>query len=197
MCFAEYVAYVCGHTSVAVNRPCPMTTHLHNNPVCPKPACRPFLAHTMCHPCTRIMHSRRVDIAEYEHRFMHERGACDCEVQFPALLQPRVVRRSSAVTEEDEAAATTENGVDAGTSTTDYALLQGELSPMSSCDIDRPSTQQNTSDQAEKATIPLFQESQVGEKVEIAVRLSSLYAAEWTGDHAELHKSGQCHCPRG
>ncbi|KAJ1331071.1 hypothetical protein MN608_04527 [Microdochium nivale] len=37
MCIIEFVAYTCGHRSVPVHRPCPMTTSLHTNPVCPPP----------------------------------------------------------------------------------------------------------------------------------------------------------------
>lgn len=180
MCFAEYLAYTCGHTSIAVNRPCPMTTHLHNNPCCPRPACRPFLAHAMCTSCNRILHARRVDIAEYEHRWMHERGACGCDVQFPALLHPRIVQRSTAVAND-------------GTSDAGFAsAVQPEFVPRGGRGTGR---QPDTRRRGKGAEIPLYQEAQVGENVEVAVRLPSLYAAEWTNDHAKLHMSGQCKCP--
>ncbi|KAI8954150.1 hypothetical protein F4801DRAFT_596228 [Xylaria longipes] len=169
MCFAEYLAYTCGHTSIAVNRPCPMTTHLHNNPCCSRPACRPFLAHTMCPACNRILHARRVDIAEYEHRWMHERGACGCDVQFPALLHPRVVQRSTVVA--------------------------GENCTVGKTDAGRQPTESDIRGRGEGAAIPLYHEAQVGESVEVAVRLPSLYAAEWSSDHAKLHETGQCKCP--
>ncbi|KAI1740036.1 hypothetical protein F4680DRAFT_458758 [Xylaria scruposa] len=174
MCFSEYLAYTCGHTSIAVNRPCPMTTHLHNNPCCPRPACRPFLGHTMCPACERIQHARRVDIAEYEHRWMHERGACGCPVRFPFLMHPRVVQRSTAFTGED-------GFDDAGASAPPGFFAAGQQAI-------QPGRDDGTS-------IPLFQEAQVGKSFEVAVRLPSLYAAEWTSDHAKLHESGQCKCP--
>ncbi|KAI0442290.1 hypothetical protein F4803DRAFT_551310 [Xylaria telfairii] len=179
MCFAEYLAYTCGHTSIAVNRPCPMTTHLHNNPCCPRPACRPFLAQVMCTSCNRILHARRVDIAEYEHRWMHERGACGCDVQFPALLHPRIVQRSTAVADD-------------GASGAGSASVRPEFVPRGGRGTGR---QPESLRRGKGAEIPLYQEAQVGENVEVAVRLSSLYAAEWTNDHAKLHKSGQCNCP--
>ncbi|KAI1105503.1 hypothetical protein F4804DRAFT_350518 [Jackrogersella minutella] len=91
MCFIEYLGYTCGHTSLPIKRPCPMTTSLHDNPCCPQPAARPILAATMCPSCARILHARWVNIIVHEHRFMHERGACRCEVRFPHLQEPRLV----------------------------------------------------------------------------------------------------------
>ncbi|KAI3322047.1 hypothetical protein HD806DRAFT_545284 [Xylariaceae sp. AK1471] len=191
MCFTEYVAYLCGHTSTAVNRPCPMTTHLHSNPCCLKPACRPFLAHTMCHPCHRIMHGRKIDIIEYEHLWMHERGACKCDVQFPALQQPRLVHRPSAVEDESGTAAATET--DAGASDAGAVPPQSAATTMHTSA--RHLRQSDTPGQEEGTEIPLYQEVQVGKSVEVFVRLPSLYGAEWTKDHAKLHQTGQCKCP--
>ncbi|KAI2473652.1 hypothetical protein F4781DRAFT_140175 [Annulohypoxylon bovei var. microspora] len=91
MCFTEYLGYTCGHTSIPVERPCPMTTQAHTNQICPKPAARPLLAATMCPACARILHGRWVNIIVHEHQFMHARGACSCDVRFPHMQQPRVV----------------------------------------------------------------------------------------------------------
>ncbi|KAI1443084.1 hypothetical protein F5Y02DRAFT_226832 [Annulohypoxylon stygium] len=91
MCFTEFLGYTCGHTSVPVKRPCPMTTQSHVNPVCPSPACRPLLALTMCPSCARIVHGRWIDIVVHEHQFMHARGVCHCPVRFPPHQQPRVL----------------------------------------------------------------------------------------------------------
>ncbi|KAI5862216.1 hypothetical protein GGS23DRAFT_597831 [Durotheca rogersii] len=92
MCFTEYIGYTCGHTSLSVKRPCPLTTQLFNNPVCPGVgAARPILAESLCPACSRIIHGRCVNIIENEHRFMHARGACPCPVRFPHLMQPRVI----------------------------------------------------------------------------------------------------------
>ncbi|KAI1408786.1 hypothetical protein F5Y13DRAFT_204534 [Hypoxylon sp. FL1857] len=102
MCFIEYLGYTCGHTSIPVKRPCPLTTQLYNNPCCPNAAARPLLAQTMCPGCARVLHGRYVNIIEHEHRFMHERGACNCEVKFPYLQQPRVIQH-----EEPELVPTT------------------------------------------------------------------------------------------
>ncbi|KAK3383304.1 hypothetical protein B0T24DRAFT_43932 [Lasiosphaeria ovina] len=32
-------------------------------------------------------------------------------------------------------------------------------------------------------------------KTRVAIRLPGLYAAEWVGDHRELHRTGRCQCP--
>ncbi|KAI0114005.1 hypothetical protein GGR51DRAFT_578255 [Nemania sp. FL0031] len=195
MCFTEYLGYTCGHCSVAVNRPCPMTTHLFNNPCCPKPANRPYLAGTMCYPCSRIIHGRKIDIAEYEHRWMHERGACGCEVQFPAMQEPKLVQRTWHGDRNDNGAYTSAPTARAGPSTsyagpstacagpsTAYAGPSNQQAPPMPC-------------RGQGTGVPLFEEARVGGNVEVAVRLSSLYAAEWTEDHAKLHESGQCQCP--
>ncbi|KAI1502445.1 hypothetical protein F5X99DRAFT_427377 [Biscogniauxia marginata] len=137
-----------------------MTTHLHSNPCCPCPATRPFLASEMCPACARILHGRWVQILEMEHRFMHERGACGCEVRFPALQQPRLV---TATGNQGQGA---ENAAQFG----EYAS---------------PGTSQ---------VPPLYQETQGGGTTAVAVRLPSLYAAEWTADHAKLHENGKCNC---
>ncbi|KAI1750882.1 hypothetical protein F4782DRAFT_548280 [Xylaria castorea] len=131
----------------------------------------------MCPSCNRILHARRVDIAEYEHRWMHVRGACGCDVRFPALLHPRVVQRPTAVADENDAAG---RKTDTGASDAGFASAQQQSGPRG---------------RGKETAIPLYREAQVGESVEIAVRLSSLYAAEWTSDHAKLHESGQCKCP--
>ncbi|GAW21617.1 hypothetical protein ANO14919_111400 [Xylariales sp. No.14919] len=135
------------------------------------------------------MHGRRVDIIEYEHRWMHERGACDCEVNFPGMLQPRLIQRSSAAVDENNAAATT---TEAGCS----AASEQDVSPKTThAGGHRITTSIPPGRDGEQATVPLYKEAHVGNSVEVAVRLTSLYGAEWTKDHAKLHRSGQCNCP--
>ncbi|KAI1128930.1 hypothetical protein F5Y10DRAFT_264680 [Nemania abortiva] len=188
MCFAEYLGYVCGHTSIAVNRPCPMTTHLFNNPCCPQPATRPYLTGTMCYPCNRIIHGRRIDIAEFEHRWMHERGACSCDVKFPAMQEPKLVQRTWRA-DEGETGATVGAGV--GTSAAGAgSYMQHVPPPVPSWQPMQP----NTAGRGEGTNLPLFEEAQVGGNVEVSVRLPSIWGAEWTQDHAKLHESGECSC---
>ncbi|KAK8056176.1 hypothetical protein PG993_001403 [Apiospora rasikravindrae] len=91
MCIIEYVGYSCGHSSVPVLRLCPMTTHAANNPVCNDPSHRPTMVGDMCPACSRVMHSRWVDIVMFEHQWMHERGTCGCPTKFPSLLHPRTI----------------------------------------------------------------------------------------------------------
>ncbi|KAK3341732.1 hypothetical protein B0T25DRAFT_617085 [Lasiosphaeria hispida] len=91
MCIQEHIAYQCGHRSPGVVRPCPMTTASENFAVCRTQATKQHSAFTMCTSCERRLHFRWVLIREWEHRWMHERGVCGCEVVFPGLLhQPRV-----------------------------------------------------------------------------------------------------------
>lgn len=192
MCFSEFLAYTCGHTSIAINRPCPLTTQIYTNPCCPRPACRPFLAPSMCYPCARILHGRRLDIAEFEHQWMHFRGACDCEIVFPVLQGPRLTRRLSVELNENEMAEAMSAGVETSAPATrafqaSRRERRNRRSPSSS--LSGPSRQRADTD------LPLFSEARVGQNVEVAVRMNSLYGAEWTKDHAELHRRGRCQCP--
>ncbi|KAK4128949.1 hypothetical protein N657DRAFT_668080 [Parathielavia appendiculata] len=60
MCYKEFVAYQCGHRSIGVTRPCPLTTTGHNFPVCTLRPDKPHYAETMCSACERQLHSRWV-----------------------------------------------------------------------------------------------------------------------------------------
>ncbi|KAK4458009.1 hypothetical protein QBC42DRAFT_316433 [Cladorrhinum samala] len=92
MCFQEFIAYQCAHRSVTVVRPCPLTTTGHNFPVCQNQPVKQHFATTMCAPCEREMHSRWVLIREWEHHWLHDRGACGCNVKFPTpYAAPRTV----------------------------------------------------------------------------------------------------------
>ena len=123
----------------------------------------------MCYSCLRIIHGRKNDINEYEHRWMHERGACDCEVKFPGLQQPRLIKRSS--------------------------IVEGESAATGSSAFPTQTKQSSHPGQGESSTVPLYMEAQVGDSIEVAVRLPSVYGAEWTKDHAKVHESGKCKCP--
>ncbi|KAI0147985.1 hypothetical protein F4776DRAFT_292968 [Hypoxylon sp. NC0597] len=316
MCFIEYMGYTCGHTSLPVKRPCPLTTQLHNNPCCPTPAARPLLAPTMCPACARILHGRYVNIIENEHRFMHERGVCNCQVQFPYLQQPRVIRHEDPEAElapathvyescpEGTAAGAKEeeNGeknvqVDVDVVNSSPSGSPTELTPQSArsptekfnfspsasvftpgqvqlhgqgetqstevvlyeqthasitiahgsnttpsystprrasvssdkgwkgkgkqrnakkqrkyneaCPHPHPHQQHQQHQQHQRPRrtspsaaaqgvpklAPLFEEREVsGKKLEVSVRMPSIYGAEWVQDHAELHHSGRCKC---
>ncbi|KAL8376817.1 hypothetical protein RB595_007776 [Gaeumannomyces hyphopodioides] len=167
MCFQEFIGYSCGHCSMAVLRPCPLTTSEHKNPVCDIQPTRPFLVDAMCPVCSRLMHSRAVLIQEWEHHFLHERGACGCDVIFPDLVRPRVIGGASVFQNNVQASS---NGIHQQQPTT-------------------------TASTESKKAPPIF-ERVVGPdgREAYAVRLSSLFAAEWVDDHAELHRKGECNC---
>ncbi|KAI1436770.1 hypothetical protein GGR50DRAFT_701431 [Xylaria sp. CBS 124048] len=159
----------------------------------------------MCPCCNRILHGRKVNIIEYEHRWMHERGACDCDVVFPALQQPRLIHRHSAFAEDNGTTHGSQQQVDQhgrAPSLPSYASFYEQVLQASSSAAnqggDQGANQQyahlNTSRQGE-GVLPLFRETRVGEDVDIAVRQPSLFAAEWTKDHAKLHHNGSCKCP--
>ncbi|KAK0624703.1 hypothetical protein B0T17DRAFT_250538 [Bombardia bombarda] len=179
MCYEEYIAYQCGHRSLGVTRPCPMTTNGHNYPVCTIQPSKQYNAYTMCGACERLLHSRWVLIREWEHRWLHERGACGCEVKFPGLLtQPRVIGDS------DGGIGQNKEGV---------GPQQSQQSSMSSTIRGGPNPPSST-------IPPLFAETTDGTERRVTIRLPGLYAAEWVSDHRALHqhKPGeppQCSCP--
>jgi hypothetical protein len=168
MCFSEFIGYTCGHSSPEVLRPCPLTTQFYTNPVCTKHARRPILAPEMCPACQRVIHGRAVLISEWEHRWMHERGACGCDVQFPDLIRPRVVSRNCA-------------GESIG--------AVGQLGDKASGSTNQTSGSKGVPAHYQERTVQSGQHN-----LEVAVRIPSLYGAEWVGEHRQLHKDGSCKC---
>ncbi|KAI0022982.1 hypothetical protein F4780DRAFT_787592 [Xylariomycetidae sp. FL0641] len=218
MCFKEFLGYTCGHTSIPINRPCPMVTQLHTNPCCPEPASRPFLAQSMCPSCARTLHGRWVDIFQYEHEWMHVRGVCGCETQFPALQQPRSITahettpsKPATTTPKPGRGKKTRRGRKNNNNTAGPGRQNGQ-------EIPRPAIESSPQENfpgmgyghhaneylgalpehtGAGTNVPLYEERPANNEnlpVQVATRMSSLYAAEWTADHAKLHAAGACHC---
>lgn len=92
--------YVCGHGNNMVVRPCPAVTANPNGVICtiPDEQNYEYRSQTMCPRCERIIHNRWVLHEEAEHRFLHERGVCGCDVKFPNLrIRPLVITQSDDV----------------------------------------------------------------------------------------------------
>lgn len=182
MCFSEFIGYTCGHSSPEVLRPCPMTTQFYTNPLCTQHARRPILAPEMCPACQRVIHGRAVLITEWEHRWMHERGVCGCEVRFPDLIRPRVVSRSRPGQSIQRNGQMRNN-------------TPGSRNPVAP-NISLPKTERSNTG-GSKGVPAHYQErsTKAGQhKLEVAVRIPSLYGAEWVDEHRQLHKDGSCKC---
>lgn len=199
MCIQEYIAYQCGHRTPGVVRPCPLTTAGHNFPVCTIQPSKQHLAQTMCGPCERLLHSRWVLIREWEHRWLHERGVCGCDVVFPGLLtRPRVIGNVSHSSEDN---VITEGGIRGDTighyhgSATSSTALRGDTALAE--EEAHQQGQSRTGTGTAHHIPPLFIETTVagGNQQRVAIRLPGLYAAEWLADHRALHGSGGCQCP--
>ncbi|KAK3955971.1 hypothetical protein QBC32DRAFT_375038 [Pseudoneurospora amorphoporcata] len=186
MCIQEYIAYQCGHRTPGVVRPCPLTTAGHNFPVCTIQPSKQHLAQTMCGPCERLLHSRWVLIREWEHRWLHERGVCGCDVVFPGLLtRPRVIGNVSDSEEED---VTERGSVD--------TIGHYGFAPGDTAEAEEAQQGQGRTGGSHHHIPPIFTETTVaGDQQRVAIRLPSLYAAEWLADHRALHDSGRCECP--
>ncbi|CCC08581.1 hypothetical protein SMACR_05825 [Sordaria macrospora] len=186
MCIQEYIAYQCGHRTPGVVRPCPLTTAGHNFPVCTIQPSKQHLAQTMCGPCERLLHSRWVLIREWEHRWLHERGVCSCDVVFPGLLtQPRVIGTVSGDEEEEDG-------------TEEYGSTIGRFgfAPGDTAEAEEGQQGQAGTGGTNHHIPPIFTETTVaGDQQRVAIRLPGLYAAEWLADHRALHDSGRCQCP--
>ncbi|TPX16442.1 uncharacterized protein E0L32_003736 [Thyridium curvatum] len=203
MCFSEFIGYTCGHASLPVLRPCPLTTERHSNPACSLHAQRPFLADEMCGPCQRLLHSRAVLIEEAEHRFMHERAVCGCEVVFPELIRPRAIGPpASPPDDEDEDddgdALQGESGIgdgDGGSSAEKENGVGGLGAPRGMAAVAGTAMFVPAARGATTSEIPpLYQETNTGHRREVHVRLPSLYGAEWLSDHRKEHEAGRCGC---
>jgi hypothetical protein len=209
MCIKEFLAYQCGHRSITVVRPCPMTTTGHNFPVCSECPVRAFYAETMCAGCERQLHSRWVLIREWEHRWLHERGACGCDVIFPGLLHhPRVIGDTSSADDDDTKDATKSDTKELMLTITDApkevesstALVLVEAKDSSIVDKGKAKdTSEHDDKSSSKPKIPALYKEEVTDKGErrVAVRLPGLFAVEWQADHRALHETGKCTCAAG
>ena len=188
MCFIEFIAYQCGHPTASVLRPCPVTTAGHNFPVCSTAPYKQYFAETMCTVCERTLHSRWVLIRECEHRWLHIRGACGCEVSFPGILYtPRAIGGETAPSGPSHPAASSRE--------TDNASVSVAGTPIEAEPININKAASTTSES--EARIPaIFSEAitSSGDR-HIAIRLPGLYAAEWRDDHRAQHEAGHCTCP--
>ncbi|KAL2134131.1 hypothetical protein VTI74DRAFT_954 [Chaetomium olivicolor] len=201
MCFQEFLAYQCSHRSMAVVRTCPMATACHNFPVCSIKPDKIYYAETMCAACERQLHSRWVLIREWEHRWLHERGVCGCEVTFPGLLHtPRVIGETDPAEAAHPTAGHavlalpwTEDRQDSS-SASKAPVVSAAGSREGRAERHQSMVKSTTSDSNKK--IPaIFTETITEDQHRVAIRLPSLYAAEWQADHRALHEAGKCSCP--
>jgi hypothetical protein len=174
MCFLEYIAYTCGHCSPGVVRPCPLTTARHTNQACALQAQRQFPSPGMCPVCERIVHSRSVISLEWEHRFMHERGLCGCEVVFPGLAGPRNAGALNHVADAEFRAEVEDR--------------QGDGREGLRGGAEGGTTRELSGGSVARAP-PLYQaKGRPGEDLRINVRIPSRYSVEWLDDHRQLRE---------
>ncbi|KAE9381797.1 hypothetical protein N431DRAFT_393384 [Stipitochalara longipes BDJ] len=89
MCVKEFLGYMCGHCSMPYLRACPVTASNPTFPNCKFPAERPIFTNENCHACERVLWNTEVLRKEEEHRQMHKRQECHCEVMFDAEERER------------------------------------------------------------------------------------------------------------
>jgi hypothetical protein len=82
MCVKQFYGYTCGHCSIPTLIPCPLVASNPFFPTCGCPAERPIFTGEYCHACFRVVWNSKVLKDEEEHRALHLRGECACEVRF-------------------------------------------------------------------------------------------------------------------
>lgn len=195
MCYKEFIAYQCGHRSIGVVRPCPMATAGHNFPVCSILPDKPHYAETMCAACERQLHSRWVLIREWEHRWLHERGVCGCEVTFPGLLHtPRVIGETSvagSASAPDTASPDNPEGCETPSAPKTITAAAEDSNHR------QPEFGQGDIEKTAGGRIPAIFSEELTESGQhrVTIRLPGLYGAEWQADHRAVHGAEKCSCP--
>ncbi|CAP60574.1 uncharacterized protein PODANS_1_8630 [Podospora anserina S mat+] len=200
MCIREYIVYQCAHRSPPVLVTCPLTTEGHVNPVCDKRPDRAYYAETCCTACERCVHSRWVIIRENEHRWLHEHGACGCEVVFQGLLNtPRAIGADGVESEENDEKdgaplAITDGSVGSRSSDPGVDAVKPAISKKSK-GKEREVISTGADTPQGSSAPPLYRESITEDgAAHVQLRLKSLYAGEWRADHRILHETGKCNC---
>ncbi|KAK4180772.1 hypothetical protein QBC36DRAFT_374783 [Triangularia setosa] len=197
MCIREFISYQCGHRSPPVLVTCPLTTERHNHPVCGRRPDRPNYAETCCTACERCFHSRWVIVREAEHRWLHQRGACGCEVVFHGLLNiPRVIGAGVANPKEtsDDCLATMDVSIESQPSNLDAGAVRAAGTKKAK-DKEKEKATSSADTSKVGSAPPLYSEVVTTEgEAHIQLRLKSLYAGEWRDDHCVLHETGKCNC---
>ncbi|KAK0728978.1 hypothetical protein B0T21DRAFT_291746 [Apiosordaria backusii] len=194
MCIREFISYQCGHRSPPVLGTCPLTTEGHNLPVCDKRPDKPTYAETMCTACERALHSRWVLVREWEHRWLHTRGACGCEVVFHGVLNTPQVSGGDMVDpkETKNVPLTITDGSAVGTSS--GGAVRADVTERAKGKQKEKATTSTNIAQGGSAP-PLYNEIITTEgESHVQLRLKSLYAGEWRADHRALHEAGKCNC---
>ncbi|KAL1868039.1 hypothetical protein VTK73DRAFT_3864 [Phialemonium thermophilum] len=183
MCIKENIAYRCGHSSIPVVRPCPITTSFVEAPVCGIQGVYTSESDTNCYACEKVLHKRWILILEYEHRFLHERGACDCDVIYPIEeTRPRLAG----------------GGVVGGSGSPDSASLAAAV-PQATGEVTDTGPQVRKKDRKGQSPLdytPTLFKEMVGPdgKKRFAVKIPGLFAVEWRQEHRKMHEEGRCAC---
>ncbi|TVY32663.1 hypothetical protein LSUB1_G006916 [Lachnellula subtilissima] len=110
MCVKEFLGYNCGHCSIPVLRPCPISQSNPTFPVCQYPAERPIFTNDFCHPCSRIIWNIKVLREEETHKERHMAGECLCEVIFEGEDREKRLRPRSGKGKDKPAEKETHGG---------------------------------------------------------------------------------------
>lgn len=95
MCVKQFYGYTCGHCSIPTLIPCPLVASNPFFPTCGFPAERPVFTGEYCHACFRVLWNAKVLKDEEEHRALHLRGECACEVRFEGEDQAKILKEET------------------------------------------------------------------------------------------------------
>lgn len=174
MCQKESIHYNCGHSSLPVIRPCPLTTQSPDFPICSLQAGSDHMAKTMCSACERVLQGRWVLVQAKENRWIHERGACACHPVRPGTSTALCIGGENDQLAMRLAVLSTNSAV---ASTTDDEARP--LRPTAGGFVPRPD---------QTTQFALYDTRTHGAWV------PNLYAASWLRAHRLIHQAGQCTC---
>lgn len=165
MCQQEFIAYQCGHRSMAVVRPCPLTTAAKNFKPCASQPYKQYNAHTI----SALGHPHQLHAARTSSHGSSHADPTQTVTAITARLR------------------TNEKGKQPG-----RGPMHQEYPSTARASSD---SDPSAFSAPESGAIPqAYVETFVDGEYHVAIRVPGLYAAEWVADHRALHASGECSC---
>lgn len=142
----------------------------------------------MCVACERVLHSRWTLIREWELRWYHERGVCNCEIKLP---DPESRAHAIGIGADNESQS--EDEISPGSShTISPANPPKELNMHVGSQI---RTELSRGDNKRPARACKYAEQNLGNQPSgTTVCPQNQYAVDWLQGHREMHALGRCGC---
>lgn len=143
----------------------------------------------MCVACERVLHSRWTLIREWELRWYHERGVCNCEIKLPDLET-----RPHAIGVGADNDGRSEDEVSPGSSLAISAANPPEKLNMHVGSQTKTELSRGDNKQLARIACKYAEQNQGDQPIGTAVRPQDQYAVDWLQGHREMHALGRCGC---